>query len=96
MVEVKVILLGSLKEFSESEVLHLRFDEEPRVEDVVQRLVTSLGPAFEKAFLDPVVHLPTPRALILVKGFEIGVLQGMGTLLKDGDEVVILPVSHGG
>ena len=96
MVEVKVRLLGSLSEFSEGKTLHLRFDTEPRIEDVVRFLVTNLGPAFERTFLDPVVHNPLPRALILVRGFEISVLQGMETLLKDGDDIVILPVSHGG
>jgi len=96
MIEIKVRLLGSLSEFSEGKTLHLRFDTEPRMEDIVRFLVTNLGPAFERTFLDPVVRNPLPRALILVRGFEISVLQGMETLLKDGDDIVILPVSHGG
>jgi molybdopterin synthase sulfur carrier subunit len=37
-----------------------------------------------------------PNALILVNGREISVLNGLQTGLKDGDEVVFVPVVHGG
>jgi molybdopterin synthase sulfur carrier subunit len=37
-----------------------------------------------------------PNALILVNGREISVLDGLDTSLKDGDEVVFVPVVHGG
>jgi MoaD family protein len=36
------------------------------------------------------------NALVLVNGREISVLNGLGTSLKDGDEVVFVPVVHGG
>jgi molybdopterin converting factor small subunit len=34
--------------------------------------------------------------LVLVNGREIGVLDGLATLLSDGDRLTLLPVSHGG
>jgi molybdopterin converting factor small subunit len=33
---------------------------------------------------------------MLVNGKEIGVLKGLETKLKDGDELVLVPVVHGG
>jgi MoaD family protein len=39
---------------------------------------------------------PKPNALILVNGKEISVLGGLETTLQDGDEVVFIPVIHGG
>jgi molybdopterin synthase sulfur carrier subunit len=39
---------------------------------------------------------PKPNALILVNGKEISVLDGLETILQDGDEVVFIPVIHGG
>ncbi len=36
------------------------------------------------------------NALILVNEREISVLSGLDTLLQDGDEVVFIPVVHGG
>ncbi len=37
-----------------------------------------------------------PNALMLVNGREISILSGLDTALKDGDEVVFVPVVHGG
>jgi molybdopterin converting factor small subunit len=96
MVEVSVKLLGTLKEFSGGKTLCLSFEKEPRIGDVIQRLVSDLGPAFEKVFPDSGNRTTLYHALILVKGFEMGVLQGIETLVRDGDEIVFLPVSHGG
>ncbi|MEM3789347.1 MAG: MoaD/ThiS family protein [Candidatus Bathyarchaeia archaeon] len=39
---------------------------------------------------------PRPNTLIIVNDREISVLRGLETVLKDGDEVVFIPVSHGG
>jgi molybdopterin converting factor small subunit len=39
---------------------------------------------------------PRSNALILVSGREIGALAGVDTVLREGDEVAILPISHGG
>jgi molybdopterin synthase sulfur carrier subunit len=37
-----------------------------------------------------------PNSLVLVNGREISVLDGLDTVLKDDDEVVFIPVVHGG
>jgi molybdopterin converting factor small subunit len=34
--------------------------------------------------------------LVFINGVEIGVLNGLDTILKQGDEVIFLPVVHGG
>lgn len=34
--------------------------------------------------------------LVLVNGLEIGVLDGLETLLTSGDRLTLIPVSHGG
>ena len=39
---------------------------------------------------------PRPSALILVSGSEIGALDGLETKLKEGDELSLLPIAHGG
>ncbi|GAG28848.1 unnamed protein product, partial [marine sediment metagenome] len=39
---------------------------------------------------------PRPNALILVGGKEINALQGLETEVKNADEVVLIPMVHGG
>lgn len=45
---------------------------------------------------DPVSGEPRRNMLALVNGQEIGVLDGLETVVEDGDEVVFIPVIHGG
>lgn len=46
--------------------------------------------------LDSLTSDPRPNALILVSGREINTLRGLDTTLREGDEVAILPIAHGG
>jgi molybdopterin converting factor small subunit len=39
---------------------------------------------------------PRPNALILVGGREINALQGLETEVKDAEEIVLIPMIHGG
>lgn len=54
------------------------------------------NPKLEAALINPELNDPRLNALILVNGKEISVLNGMNTVLKDGDELTIVPVVHGG
>ncbi len=36
------------------------------------------------------------EALLLKNGKDIGLLDGLDTIVKEGDEIVILPLIHGG
>ena len=58
--------------------------------------MTTLPPEFGRTLIDPELNDPRPNALILVKGKEIGVLDGLETKVERNDEIVLIPVSHGG
>jgi len=91
-----VKLLGGFRVSSGRSRVRIELGEGATVGDVVEKLVESSPPEFKKALIDPVLHEPWPKALILVNGREIGVLDGVGTAVGDGDEVVFVPVTHGG
>lgn len=93
--EITISLVGSFKQFS-PEPLQLHFDTSPTVEQMTACLISKLGQSFGNTLMDPILHSPFPRALILVSGKEISALEGLDTRLSDSDQVVILPVSHGG
>ena len=54
------------------------------------------NPKLKTALISPELNDPRLNALILVNGRDISVLNGMNTILKDGDELTIVPVVHGG
>lgn len=95
-VGVRVKLHGIFQISSGQSEVKIRLGESATVGDVVEKLVASFPPEFKEALVDPVLREPRPNALILVNEREIGVLNGVGTAVRDGDEVVFVPVTHGG
>ena len=95
-VSVTVKLHGVFQVSSGRSQVQVRLVENATVGDVVEKLVESLPPEFKEALVDPVLREPWPNALIIVNGKEIGVLDEVGTVVGDGDEVVFVPVTHGG
>ena len=53
-------------------------------------------PELKRSLIDRQLEDPRTNALILVNGREISVLNGLETKLNDGDDVVFVPVVHGG
>jgi molybdopterin synthase sulfur carrier subunit len=92
---INVKLVGSLRHFSGVGELVLGCSGCASVGALVAELVKEV-PELERSLVDQQLEDPRPNALILVNGREIGVLDGLETRLKDGDEVVFVPVVHGG
>ena len=93
---MSVKLLGVFGVLSGRRRVRLELPEDATVEDVVKKLVAAFPPGFNAALVDPVLGEPGPNALILVNGREVGVLEGVETVVADGDEVVLVPVTHTG
>ena len=92
-----VKLVGSLRHFSGAGELELGCSGSgcASIGTLVAELVKEV-PGLERSLIDQQLEDPRPNALILVNGREIGVLDGLETRLNDGDEVVFIPVVHGG
>ena len=63
--------------------------------EAIKEIVEEL-PKLKRVLIDPELENPRPNTLILVNGKEISVLNGLDTMLEDEDEVVFVPVVHGG
>ena len=94
-VKVRVRLLGVFRGFSGKSQLTLKV-EKPTIRNVVQALAKSFSPKAKRLLIDPELNDPRPNALILLNGREISVLKGLETEVKEGDEVTVIPVAHGG
>jgi len=92
---VKVRLLGVFRGFSGKSQLALKL-EQVTVKDVIQTLAESLSTEARRLLIDPELNDPRPNALILLNGKEINVLNGLETEVEEGDEVTLIPISHGG
>jgi molybdopterin converting factor small subunit len=70
--------------------------EQGTVRCAIQTLAESLSKEARALLIDAELNDPRPNALILLNGKEINVLKGLETEVKEGDEVTLIPVSHGG
>ena len=87
--------LGALRHASGKDLLSLECRDGVSVLDLIK--AASKGKAsLRRNILDEQFQTPKSHALILVNGREISVLDGLATKVKDGDEVVFIPVVHGG
>ena len=93
--KVNIRLLGVLRGVSGKSRISLRI-EKSTVEAMVRELANSLPKEARRLFLDSDLNYLGSNVLVLVNGKEISALEGLETEIKEDDEVVVIPVSHGG
>lgn len=92
---VIVRFVGSLRAASRKSKFSMKLERTITVREIVKRIVEE-NPRLKRALIDPELDDPKTNALMLVNGRDSSVLDGLETKLKDGDEVVFVPVVHGG
>lgn len=93
---VEVRFLGIFQRLSRKKHLKLSLDEPATVRKVIIKLTEIFSKDFRQVLVDSQLDDPKPNALIIVGGKEISSLQGIETEVKDTEEIVIIPLVHGG
>jgi len=92
---VTVKFVGAFRGMSGKSKLTFELKDATPLKQVIEEIARKL-PKLEKILVDPELEDSRPNMLILVNGKEISVLNGLRTKIKDGDEIVLIPVVHGG
>lgn len=92
---VNVKFVGSFRGVSGKSEIAFRFSSPVSLKILVAKVIERL-PKLKSALVNPESGEPRSNMLVLVNGQEIGVLNGIETSVNDGDEVVFVPVIHGG
>lgn len=87
--------IGALRHVSGKTQLTVEYGEGMTLKGLLVKMGEEM-PELEKSLGDPQTGDSASNPLILVNGREISVLNGLETKLSDGDEVVFVPVIHGG
>lgn len=90
-----VKFIGAMRHISGKTKLTVDFDEGMSLKGLLTKLGKAM-PLLETSLSGMQTGDSASNALILVNGREISVLDGLETKLSDGDEVVFIPVVHGG
>jgi len=73
----------------------IEFPEEVTIKNLLETLSEKFGEKFDAEVLDA-DGLPKKTVKIFVNGRDIEFLNGLSTVLKDGDEVALVPPVAGG
>ena len=92
--DITVKFVGALRHASGRDACLINC-EEGSVKELLYKLILQ-RPELKETLIHEELGDPRPNGLILVNGREISVMKGLNTSLKDGDEVVLVPVAHGG
>ena len=92
---LNIKFIGALRHISGKTQLTIGMQESISLKELLSNLSQEF-PSLKKTFTDQQLNDSRSNTLILVNGREISVLSGLETELNDGDEVVFVPVVHGG
>ena len=87
--------VGALRHLSGKTSATLNIEDGASIRTVVAAISQQI-PALKHTFTDSDLNDSRSNSLVLVNGVEISVLAGYDTKVSDGDEVVFVPVVHGG
>jgi molybdopterin converting factor small subunit len=96
VINVEVRFLGIFQRLSGKKRFKLKLEEPATIRKAVMKLTETFSSEFKQVLVDSQLDDPRPNALILVGGKEISALQGLETLVKDAEEIVLVPMVHGG
>jgi MoaD family protein len=94
-VPLTIKFIGALRHLSGKTEFTVSFQEVISIKELVSK-ITQEFPDLKHTFSDQELNDSRSNSLVLVNGREISVLSGYETKLKDGDEIVFVPVVHGG
>jgi len=92
---ITVKFLGALRHISGVGELALNVKDAISIKELMNEIVREIS-ALKQSLIPQQLEDLRSNTLILVNGREISVLNGLETNLKDGDEIVFVPVVHGG
>jgi len=93
---INVKFVGALRHIAGKSEMAIDCLEDFSVKVLIQKIIIEI-PAIKTNIINQQFDgAVKTNSLIIVNDREISVLNGLDTLLADGDEVVFIPVVHGG
>ena len=92
---ITVKFIGAFRSISGKSKLSIKTKNAAPLSEIIRQIIEE-RPKIKRALIDPELDDPRPNALILVNGKEISILKGLDTMIENGDEIVFVPVVHGG
>ena len=93
---VKIKTIYHLKRALGTGEVEVDLPEGTKVRGLLFRMIEMGGDKLSRHLFKPETGTLRPQIRLMVNGQDVGFLNGMDTALKDGDEVLLLPLAAGG
>lgn len=95
-VDVQINFLGIYRRIAGKKSVQLKLEEQSTIRKAVIELAEKVSEEFKQILIDSERGEQRSKALILVNGKEISVLQGLETKINQAKEITLIPMVHGG
>ncbi len=93
---VKVHNLGLVKTYTHRSQDDLQLEENAPLSQLLDKLAATFGKPFNPEVYEPAKKEVKPTFVVMVNGVLIAQLNGVETKLKNGDEIILMPLMTGG
>ncbi len=94
--KVRVHYLGLVKTYTKKAEDEVYFEKPPVLLDLLNKLAADFGRQFVQDIFEPGAKDVKPMFTVMVNGIVMGQLEGVDTKLKEGDNVILMPLMTGG
>lgn len=96
MIRIKIYTILALKEILGEREFEVSLPPDSTVKDLLSWMVCKWGDKLSSHLFRPESDRPLPHIRLMINGRSIEFLNGMDTILQDGDEFLMLPIVSGG
>ncbi|MEM2875995.1 MAG: MoaD family protein [Candidatus Bathyarchaeia archaeon] len=94
--KVYVRYLGFIRSLLGTEREEILFNDGSTIRDLLNMIANKYGEKFQKEVYEPGMDDLRMGFILTVNGILMGQLNGVNTLLKEGDEVLLMTLASGG
>jgi molybdopterin synthase sulfur carrier subunit len=94
--KVKVHYLGLVKSYTKRSQDELELEEGAPLSELLDKLAGNFGKPFNSEVYEPAKKEVKAMFMVVVNGVLMGQLSGADTKLKDGDNIIVMPLMTGG
>ncbi|KPK30837.1 MAG: hypothetical protein AMK69_02225 [Nitrospira bacterium SG8_3] len=96
LITLKIRTILDLKQILGKREVDISVPEKSTLEALLVTMLETWGDELASYLFEPNTTTPLPHIRLMVNGQDIAFLNGMETVLQDGDEILILPPVGGG
>ena len=94
--KIKIHYLGLVKTYTNKSQDEIELKDGASLSELLNKLAAEFGKQFTQDIYEPSAKDVKTMFTVMVNGIVMGQLNGVDTMLKDGDKVILMPLMTGG